>query len=374
MREHVKGQGFFTIFLLAAFCINWFIPSHGVAEYGHYAHAALVHPGVAWPKEYPPAALGVFLLPLILPIGYRLAFMILTVAAYLLLGRIVGTDPIVRRRMAVYLFLATMAIGLQRYDVFAVIPTILGVRAAHRGKWTRAWAWSLVGVWLKLYPVVFWPLWLIAEWRATGKLRWSRLGVGMALAVAPSVAVSVWSGHGHWIQFLADRPPNLGSVPGDLAAILTGNYSYRWAFGSLVVAAPIAPLVAHVTEAIGLILMAGVIWTYFRQQIGLDAAEVLLLWLLILCSKVFSPQYVIWAAPLMATFAIQRLWVYGSFATTMAFPVAYVFRSPLWIGEFRAVWYGIANLLFGVGLWVFWHRTHRVTDDHRVHPSPGIGG
>nr|MDA8194429.1 hypothetical protein [Thermaerobacter sp.] len=264
-----------------------------------------------------------------------------------------------RHRLAVYLLLATAFISFQRYDIFAAIPAFLGVRAAERGRWRAAWTWSLLGVWLKLYPVVFWPLWLVAEWRERGRWRWDRLAAGAALAIMPTVAVTLSGTGGHWVGFLVNRPANLGSVPGDLAAVLTGNYRYRMTYGAYVVNAVLAGPLSLLADGLGMAVMAVVLARVARGRMSLRAGGVMVLWTLILSSKVFSPQYLIWVAPLMADFDLDWRWLLGAFWTTLAFPLAYLAPSGSWILVHRADWYFIQDIFLVWGLAVFFRRETR---------------
>jgi hypothetical protein len=327
-------------------------PGPDLQEYAAYAAQALVHPLTAWPREYPPPALGVFLLPRLLPLPYPTAFTLLAALAYggLLLLR-PGPAPASfdwRFRLLTYTLYGASFVVLRRYDVFAVLPATAAVLAAREGHWRRAWILSLVGAWLKVYPVVFWPVFLAAEWAESRRLRLDRLvGAGCALA-APTVFAALYAGPAgwSWLAYLADRPPNLGSFAGDLAAVVTGDWHYRFAYGSLVVTVPLAGLVAMGMAVGGAILLTMLVRRVARGELGVERAVLAAVLTLVLASKVFSVQYVLWVIPLFALVGSDPVWLLAALLVTWEYPLSYLVALGPEILRLRALWALGANLGF----------------------------
>lgn len=372
MKGFERHAGLWSGLVLAGlFLANLAIPTTDVLEYAHYARAALAHPGQAWPREYPAPALGVFLMPLLLPWGYRPAFMTLSgLACLALLSLSTGDREETigwRRRTALYLVLATGFIVLQRYDIFAALCAFLALLHARDGHWRGAWGWSLLGVWLKIFPAIFWPLWLVAEWRQSGRWRWDRALVGAALAMAPVMLLWIGKGSVTWVSFFVHRPPNVGSLPGDLAAVLTGDYRYRVAFGALDVTTRLANIFVVVGELGAIGVGLAVLIAVGRGRLDVEAGALLLLLTLILSAKVFSPQYFVWLAPFLALYGTDWRFVTAAVLTTCAFPLSYLFPHD-WIGHYRVIGFLAQNVF------LLWGAGHFVRLQAGRTPPAGLGG
>jgi hypothetical protein len=324
-------------------------PGPDVREYAAYAAQALARPLAAWPREYPPLALGVFLLPRLLPFPYPVAFAVLAALAY---GSLVAlaAEPLAsqadwRFRLLTYTLYGVAFVVLRRYDIFAVLPATAGVLAARRGLWARAWALTVVGAWLKVYPVVFWPVFLASEWARSRRVRVDRLAVALAAGAAPTVLAALVSGPAawSWINYLRDRPPNLGSFAGDLAAVVTGDWHYRFAYGSLVVTAPGAGPLSLALTAAGLVALGLITLRAAQGRWTVERAALGAVLVLILMSKVFSVQYLLWVIPLFALVGPDPVWLVAAFLVNWEYPLAYVAALGPEVLRLRALWGLLAN-------------------------------
>ena len=86
-----------------------------------------------------------------------------------------GWDTRAAGRLIIYLALGAVMVVAGRYDIFATLAAFLSLRAAKRDRWSAAWTWSAIGFALKLFPAAFWPVFLIAEWRRSGRIPLRRL-------------------------------------------------------------------------------------------------------------------------------------------------------------------------------------------------------
>ena len=210
--------------------------SPDLALYERYAHAALRSPLFhALPKEYPAAATALFLAPLALPFPYAFGFAFLAAVGAVVL--VLSSDGLAAcpgwsRRTCLYLLVGSAAVVFARYDVFPVLAALLAVEAARREQWGRAWAWAVVGGFLKLFPFLLLPGFLIAERVQTGRWRVKKLWIACApialltlgqLATAPRSLLNSFTYQLH-------RGFELSSLQGSVAFLLDPMHA-RWVTG-----------------------------------------------------------------------------------------------------------------------------------------------
>jgi hypothetical protein len=320
------------------------------------------------PLEYPPLTFLIFSLPLLAPaIDYPLVFAILMAAMvsivywlFLRYGR-----HSTRAVYAVCLLLGSLATTLARFDIVPAGLTLLCLILAERKHWTLAYISLALGVLIKIYPIVLFPILFLAEQReqtgfflldvpgplkkATTILfqtihtlrnwRWKNaliffslvLGVTVSfLGLNPAGALSTFS-------FLFQRPFQLESA-GSVLLWLTSFFGIPvgWvdSFGSLNITSPIAGVVSQVFV---LLFCLGFIYILIQQwkgKMNLLQASLAALLVLVATSKVFSPQYLLWLIPLLAYSATEnrRIWLYWggiSILTTLIFPIYYSINAML---------------------------------------------
>ncbi len=317
-----------VIALLLADVAHW--AGADVLEYKAYAQAVFHAPFLHHlPKEYPAPALAIFVLPLIAPPIYEWVFAVLV--GVVLIGFLLsykddslrGLDLMAARRLIVYLALGAAVVLTARYDLFAAACAFLAVRAARRESWSAAWTWSSLGFLLKLFPAVLWPVFLIAEFRATKRLPRNRvlwiLGSGALLVAIPAIFDP--SALLNEVHFYLHRPPTIEGLASGLSLLLDWHaWHFVFGYGSN---DALSPLVNPMATGITVLAVAGLIvtlWAQAKSRINLEVACLLSLTLLVLGMKVLSVQYLLWLMPFWALYRLRGPWVWACVANTVVFP------------------------------------------------------
>jgi hypothetical protein len=134
------------------------------------------------------------------------------------------------------------------------------------------------------------------------------------------------------INYFLNRPIQVESLPATL--LWLGNfagYTVQWAFTfqSLNFLSPLAHRVSLLSN---LLLVAGLLYTFWLQwrgKIDLPMACLMTLLIVLATGKVFSPQYLIWVAPMVAYVGQGNWkwlvsWIGISILTLIIFPNLYV--------------------------------------------------
>ncbi|MGH2345173.1 MAG: glycosyltransferase family 87 protein, partial [Chloroflexota bacterium] len=175
-----------------------------------------------FPHEYPPLALAVFSLPLLLPgISYTAGFVM-----WLGLIMLVTAGWLIRRRQleaaaafVLYTLLAGWAFTLQRFDLLAGVIVLLTLVLAQQGRPRAAAGMLALATLLKLFPVVLLPFLLIACRRGeSGRWRWDLVTVFLAVCGAGILPELLLSPSSLWspIHYELARPLQIESLPGSL--------------------------------------------------------------------------------------------------------------------------------------------------------------
>lgn len=285
-----------------------------------------------FPFEYPPLALLLFLLP---PRGGGLgayedwfsAMMIAlcVAAAVITTATAVAYWRRLERGLATAvafaaLVLASGAIAANKYDVavaLVVAVTLLLLAHSH-----TTWAGATLGLGfaLKMTPVILLPLVLLL-----GKGRripvWSLLAFAIATAV-PFVPFILHgpTGLGYPFIYHGDRPLQVESVLSTpyLVATLVGDPRIEILrnYGSQNLLATGTELIAAASPWLALIGLALVYFLAWRRREGLRASPELVsgaglavVLVFICCSKVLSPQFLVWTLPVVALALVSgRRW------------------------------------------------------------------
>jgi len=336
----------------------WIRPSD-VHEYQRYADHALKWPLFhAWPHEYPMLSLAVFLLPRILPLAYRWGFAVVTgVCLWVLLARSQG-NPAWERRLIIYLAVGTLGLFAGRYDIFPAVAAFFAIEAGQKQRFGGAWAWSILGFLLKLFPAVLWPALLVAEWRTSGRWRWDRLLAGLGAGLASVGVQALFSQHAAFssYRYFLHRPLQLGSLAAGLSALLqAGHFRLITSFGSINVVTSPGHVVALLITLFSVLTGLGVLVLAGQGRIDLRTSSLALLTLLILSSKVFSAQYLIWLIPFWAGYVWRWQWLTASFLTTLGYPVCFLLAHDLGVIWLHwALWIDFCRdgfLLWGSIVW-----------------------
>jgi hypothetical protein len=307
------------------------------------------------PREYGALALAVFSPPLLAPAAwYPWLFtgeMVLALSGTALLCARWG-PRLAGHAYLLYVLVGNAIIAGTRFDAVPALLTLLAVVWARRGWHWQAYAALAGATLLKVYPLVFVLPFLVADVRADLTTRPSprgragralggltvyagvlALGIGLALLLNPAGALGP-------LTFLAGRGIEFESVPATLLLLTHLGASVPFSIGYeanvTVVASPLAGVAATASLALGLGLAAIGVWLQWRGQLTLVRSCLVVLLGALVSSKVFSPQYLLWLAPLVALeFGLDALWsvVWGvaCLLTALAFPVAYA-DNLAWTG------------------------------------------
>ncbi len=344
----------YAVFAVIELWLAVHFPESDVGEYHRYATMALTSPIFHhWPREYPAVSLFVFLLPVLLPVGYRLGFALFALLALAVLVK-KGTrhfGPLWGMRLLLYLGVGTVGLFSERYDIFASLAAFAGVEFAFRKKWLGAWAFVLLGFLLKLFPAVFWPVFLIQEHRETGRWRFDRLALSLGIGLVVIGGQALLAQHQAFTsyRYLLDRPVEIGSLAASLTALFT-HFHIFYAFGSQDVRAHgMAAMFSDGLSVAGIIAWLVIFYQQLRGRLSFEAALILTLGVLLLTTKVFSAQYLIWLAPLIAMRRLNGYLIFAYLLTTIGYPVGYAVP-----GLFPAVIYLFLarNVLLLIGLGV----------------------
>jgi len=358
------------------------VHSFDLSEYERYAHQALQTPLFhRFPNEYPAPALAIFLLPVLLPLAYPWAFAIPVGVAILALllsygtSGVRGLDANGARRLIVYLALGAVMVLTARYDIFAAAAAFWSFRAARQGRWSAAWTWSSVGFLLKLFPGALWPVLLIGEWSASGRVPFRRLWwmlgsltviAGLPMFLDPGATTNV-------LHYYLHRPTEIGSLPAALSLLADGHgWHLSMSYHSLNVLTPLASSISLVFEIAGLVACAAIWWAYARARIPMEAACLATLTVVVLGNKVFSVQYLMWLMPFWALYRFRVSWILASVANMAVFPYSIVAMS-LGLGSARgyaaalAMIYLTRDVLIVIGTCSWLRHLPKQWHNHRVH-------
>jgi uncharacterized membrane protein len=306
-----------------------------------------------FPLEYPPLALVFFLIPRLFTSQWPLFSLLYQVEILIFawLGLWFTFKIALRLGKAPWKLLTPYTLGIlvigpiigQQYDIFPAVMTLISLYYFWLGRHKTSWFWLAAGILTKLYPAVLIPVYLIIYWRnrqfrsmAVGLLT---LGIACLLLLSP---------------FLITGPANLMSlidyhsqrgiqVESSYAAILLMADQLGWTtvtlgfdHGSWNLNGPLADTFSRLStwiQAAALLLCYWLIWSQVKrgksQFTRLGAYSLLLVAVMLVTSKVFSPQYIIWLLPFVALlFTHWRLTMWALFAligifTYLIFPVYY---------------------------------------------------
>jgi hypothetical protein len=280
------------------------------------------------PREYPPLALLVFSLPLLA--GGQISMLIYVLAFNaLMLGCLGATAALVARASSgvaespraeqaylLWLAVGSTTIALVRFDAAPALLTVAAlILALRRPSWIP-YALLALATMLKLYPALFIALLAAWDWRRRGRRSPGRLLpvwaggpllAGAIIVVVQAVADAFARSPGvPWLSVQGGRPAQIESTAAGLVwlwDVMTGHGSGLHVVNvqrSLAFVDPLGSRLATITLTLALL---GVAWAMFAIASGKLAplrgiAGGLLA--LLAGSSIFSPQYLIWASPLVA--------------------------------------------------------------------------
>lgn len=300
--------------------------------YHDYAIAFVQHHQL--PLEYPALSIALFLLTLAPPLAhYEIVFgawmLVAVMVAWAIMSKQAGRGA--GLALLAYLVAGAAATVLERFDVVPALCVLGAWLASRRGRWRWSYLLLGLGTLLKLFPVFLVPL-LAAEqfrtqrtWRGlvagvAGYVGVVVAGFGLAALADPAHAFSPF-------RYAGDRPLDVSSAAGSL--LWLGSF-FGWPVHGEATFASYNLVGAGSGWLEGVAVVAFVLgWVAVFVGVGagrLNAgrAWIACLCVLILTSKVFSAQYLIWVFPLVAAVeGVSAIWLAVALMTSVVFPVLF---------------------------------------------------
>lgn len=268
----------------------------------------------ALPPEYPFLTLIPFSLPLLAPFAwyqnaFALLMILIAILIYILLAKYQSRAAAIA--CACYFVLGNWASGTDRFDLVVVACIVGAILLANKMHWKWAFALLALATLFKLYPVVLAIPFLLAQqaqykgekwlaWR-----RWSGLSVFVGLGVLVML-ISLLSNINATIApflYFRNRPFEIESLPASLIWIGAhlGHPAYaNMDYQSLNLMSSLARFISPLTLLLEIAGFLATFWLQWRGKLSLVEACLLTTLVIIITGKVFSPQYLIWATPLVA--------------------------------------------------------------------------
>lgn len=355
----------------------------------------------ALPREYPFLNIFPFSLALLVPfhwyqVAYAFWMAVVAVVIYVALVRFRSRRAAIA--FALYLVTGCWGTALGRFDLIPSALTLFAVICAARKQWNWAFMWLAWGTLFKFYPAILLLPFLLTQQMEAYKAgtgwfawrRWQPLGVFAALCVVIMGISLLLSAGGtiDQIRYFGDRPVQVESFSASLiwlASLITHHtLAFGKTFGSLNIL-NVQSLASKVSLLGTVMLGAGLLYTYwlqFRGKIDLALASLLTLLIVMVTGKVFSPQYLIWVAPLVAYVGEANWrwlvpWTALSLLTTWIYPNIYVMTPRLSDVPLLPLFFPVTTvrnfLLFGFILALLYYGTRKrsMVAFADVLPDPG---
>ena len=332
------------------------------------------------PFEYPLLSIVPFSLGLIAPTAlYQVAFAIwmLLIAAiiYFILYKTRSTGAAIA--FAFYLVIGNWGSAAARFDLVPAALILGSVILAARRKWSWAFALLALATMFKFFPVMLVFPFLIAQQKQNSEKwyswqRWRALVLYCGICVMAtllSFSLNIANTINPFLYFF-NRPIQVESTAA--TALWIGNFfGYPFkivqSFGSVNI---VSALNGNISLSSSVCLAAGLLYTFWLQwrgKLDIYTASLLTVLIIIVTGKVFSPQYLIWIAPLVA-FVGQANWkwllTWGSVGllTTWIYPNMYdmvpLKYVPL-LPTFYPVVFARDLLIFGFIIVLLFHATRK---------------
>jgi hypothetical protein len=265
------------------------------------------------PYEYPLLSIIPFSLGLIAPTTwYQVAFaiwmLLLAAIIFWVLSKTRSTGAAIA--FAFYLVLGNWGSAAARFDLVPAALILGSVILAARTKWKWAFALLALATLFKFFPVILVIPFLIAQQKQYSEKwyswhRWSALGVYCGICVVAtllSLSLNIADTINPFLYFF-NRPIQVESFPAML--LWLGEFigfpiHITKSYGSVNILSAVSLQVSLFNS---LCLLAGLLYTFvllWRGKLDIYTASLLTVLIIIITGKVFSPQYLIWIAPLLA--------------------------------------------------------------------------
>lgn len=295
--------------------------------------------------EYPPGSIAAVVAPLALPLSYDTAFRVVQTACGAAL--VVAVALLLRRAPAVRLVAAVALVALlplllgpvvvSRYDLLPAALVASSLLALETSRVRTSGALAGAAIAAKLYPIALLPA-LAAYARSRARLPLGRLFVPLAAtlaAVSAGFVLVAPGGVAFGLSRQFGRGLQLESV--GASAVLVGRWlgvaspGVGFTSGSQTLTGPAAQAASVVLSGVGLALLVALGAAVWRLGDGVDlrASSAALVGVALVCSKVLSPQFLVWLLPLALVVETGAwAWVAGALGaacvlTRMVYPTRY---------------------------------------------------
>lgn len=294
------------------------------------------------PVEYPPLSILPFLLTLVPPLGDYISVFAAWMAA-LFLGLYAAFKRQESSRaaevFAVYCLVGGYSTLLGRFDLVPAALTIGAYWATRSRRFGIAYVLLAFGTLIKLYPLLLLPILMLEHRRTLGADRLLELpprpvlrGVAVfAGLVAIPFGLAFLLEPDSWLTpftYNTLRPIQVESLPATALWLASLVGVPAWPDHSFHSFNLVGPLDGSLSTFSTLALLLSCAWVYWRQLTGhlsYGRAMLALVLVAICTSRIFSPQYLIWALPLVAAVEgdYDLVWIAICVLTTLIFPFAY---------------------------------------------------
>lgn len=313
--------------------------------------------------EYPPFAILFFAIPRLFGTAYATYYAGFQVEIILCDLAILATLCAIAKsrsgvtREAPHVILAAytifvLAVGpiiAQQFDLFAAAMVLGAVYCAIRGGRARVWIFLALGAMTKLYPALLAPIFVARDvrrrdWKAVAIALGVSIGTCLIvmlplLVVAPTAIKTFFAYHAERGIQLESSYAALLLVADKLHIVIVGIGN---SFGSWNVTGEYANIVARVSTGVLLaVLVVAYAFLYWTLRDGADAstprddaaqtpwatAALVVIFTTLVASKVLSPQYMMWALPLVPLVEgarRRRIWILFAVTCVMTY---YIFPT-----------------------------------------------
>lgn len=272
------------------------------------------------PFEYPLLSIIPFSLGLIAPAAlYQVAFalwmLLLAAFIYFILYKTRSTGAAIA--FAFYLVIGNWGDAAARFDLVPAALILGSVILGARNKWCWAFALLALATMFKFFPVLLIFPFLITQqkqsrekWYSWRRWRALLLYCGICImATLVSLSLNIANTINPFLYFF-NRPIQVESMPA--VVLWIGNFwgvpfKIVQSYGSVNI---VSALNGNISLSSSLCLVVGLLYTFWLQlrgKLDIYTASMLTVLIIIVTGKVFSPQYLIWIAPLIA-FVGQANW------------------------------------------------------------------